>query len=454
MDLRKEFKDVCIVNRECRIEYMRIAVPEFFGYKPENLLGKKFTQFYTNIDGTTSTLARAINNGERFVDDVQYLENDAGKTVKQTEDIYLIKKEGEVLGAVEFADYDVEKDLIAAERENDPQELLDDEGAGLADIVGESDSVLQIKKKIEKVKDTDAPILIMGESGTGKELLAHVIHNLSRRQGRPFVYINCSALPENLLEGILFGTKKGSFTDAEEKKGLFQTANGGTLFLDEVDSMPLGIQPKILRTIEEKCVRPIGGAEEQYLDVRVIASCNKQIHHLLALSSLRNDLLFRLSVLQFSLPPLRERGEDILLIADYYRQRYNQVFKKNVRGFSPALKKKFLEHRWPGNVRELKNVLEGIYPLINKEEITERDLQNRWARVRREKAGSRETSDDHIEAFQASGKNLRDYLRDRELQIIRRVYADCGEDDGKTARALGISLQLLRYKLGQLHEKK
>lgn len=453
MDLRKEFKDVCIVNRECRIEYMRVAVPEFFGYKPENLLGKKFTQFYTNIDGVTSTLARAINNGERFINDVQYLENDAGKMVKQTEDIYLIKKEGEVLGAVEFADYDVEKDLIAAERENDFQEPLDDEGAGLADIAGESDYVLQIKKKIEKVKDTDAPILIMGESGTGKELLAHVIHNLSRRQGQPFIYINCSALPENLLEGILFGTKKGSFTDAEEKKGLFQMANGGTLFLDEVDSMPLGIQPKILRTIEEKCVRPIGGAEEQYLDVRVIASCNKQIHHLLALSSLRNDLLFRLSVLQFSLPPLRERGEDVLLIADYYRQRYNQIFKKNVRSFSPALKKKFLEHRWPGNVRELKNVLEGIYPLINKEEITERDLQNRWVRARGEQAGSREAPDDHIEEFQASGKNLRDYLRDRELQIIRKTYADCGEDDRKTAEALGISLQLLRYKLGQLHEK-
>ncbi len=453
MDLRKEFKDICIVNSECRIEYMRVAVPEFFGYKPENLLGKKFTQFYTNIDGVTSTLARAINNGERFVDDVQYLENNMGKMVKQIEDIYLIKKEGEVLGAVEFADYDVEKDLIASGRETDSLEPYDDEKAELADIVGESDCILRIKKKIEKVKDTDAPILIMGESGTGKELLAHVIHNLSRRQTQPFIYINCSALPENLLEGILFGTKKGSFTDAEEKKGLFQMANGGTLFLDEVDSMPLGIQPKILRTIEEKCVRPIGGAEEQYLDVRVIASCNKQIHELLTQNSLRNDLLFRLSVLQFSLPPLREREEDILLIADYYREKYNRIYKKNVRSFSPALKKKFLEHRWMGNVRELKNVLEGIYPLINKEEITETDLQNRWERISGENEKHIEAADDYIEAFQASGKTLQDYLKTRELQIIKKTYEDYEKDDRKTAEVLGISLQLLRYKLRQLREK-
>ena len=166
----------------------------------------------------------------------------------------------------------------------------------------------------------------MGETGTGKELTAHIIHNSSARRKNPYVYVNCSALPENLLEGILFGIKKGSFTDAEEKTGLFQMAEKGTLFLDEVDSMPLGIQSKILRAIEEKCIRPIGGTQEIYLDVRIIASCNKQMNELLKSRSLRNDLLFRLSVIQFSLPPLRERRSDILQIADYYRKKYNQIY--------------------------------------------------------------------------------------------------------------------------------
>lgn len=450
MDLRKAFKDVCIVNGECRIEYIRVAVPEFFGYKPEDLMGKKFTQFYTNIDGTTSTLARAIRNGERFVDYEQYLENDAGKIVKQMEDIYLIKDGEKILGAIEFADYDVEKDMVLAHRKNLSNELPKDEEAGIDNIIGRNKYVLQLKKKIDKVKDTDAPILIMGESGTGKELLAHVIHNLSRRKEKPFIYINCSALPENLLEGILFGTKKGSFTDAEEKKGLFQIANGGTLFLDEVDSMPLGIQPKILRAIEEKCVRPIGGKDEEYLDVRVIASCNKEISQLLDHSNLRNDLLFRLSVLQFSLPPLRERGEDILLIAEYYRQQYNRIFKKNVRGFSPELKKLFMKHKWHGNVRELKNMLEGAYPLITSDVMDKQDLRNCWMPEYAPAGSAQALPPDVVKEFKDSGMDLKSWLEERELRLIEEAYHACGRDPAKTAKQLGISVQLLKYKLKKI----
>ncbi|MCI8610109.1 MAG: sigma 54-interacting transcriptional regulator [Firmicutes bacterium] len=447
MDLRKEFKDVCIVDSGCRIEYIRVAVPEFFGYKPENLIGKKFTQFYTNIDGTTSTLARAIHNGERFVDYVQYLENDAGRMVKQIEDIYLIKDGEKVLGAIEFADYDVEKDIILSKKEASLSQVDDDERPTMDSMIGQSQQISQIKKKIHKMKDTDAPILIMGESGTGKELLARVIHNLSQRKDKPFIYINCSALPENLLEGILFGTKKGSFTDAEEKKGLFQAANGGTLFLDEVDSMPLGIQPKILRTIEEKCVRPIGGTEEQYLDVRIMASCNKEMDQLLKLSTLRNDLVFRLSVLQFFLPPLRERGEDILLIADYYRKQYNRMFKKDVREFSPDLKKLFINHKWPGNVRELKNVMEGVYPLINHQVMGEEDLRNHWLKRSGDVERKRRISQNQIREFRESKKPLKDYLEEREQKIIRQTLEACGGIYGEAAKALGISPQLLKYKL-------
>ena len=332
MGLRKDFKDVCVVNDACEIEYVHVFNPDFFGFKPDEVIGKSFLQIYANLDEANSTFVRAIHGGERFVNYVQVLENNEGRAVKQTEDIYLIRSGEKIIGAVEFADYDEEKDLVAPKRDGQIENLLNDDYATAENMIGECEAVAELKKKIQKIKDADSPVLIMGETGTGKELTAHIIHNSSARRKNPYVYVNCSALPENLLEGILFGIKKGSFTDAEEKTGLFQMAEKGTLFLDEVDSMPLGIQSKILRAIEEKCIRPIGGTQEIYLDVRIIASCNKQMNELLKSRSLRNDLLFRLSVIQFSLPPLRERKSDILQIADYYRKKYNQIYKKKITG--------------------------------------------------------------------------------------------------------------------------
>lgn len=451
MDLKKGFKDISIVNGDCRIEYLRISEPDFFGYRPEQLLGKKFTQFYTNIDESTSTLARAIYGEERFINYEQILENGAGKTVKQMEDIYVLRDDGEIVGAIEFADYDVRRDLISSQNIS-MQNVPDDEKADMDSIVGESQCIQQIKKKIPRVKNTDAPVLIMGESGTGKELLARVVHNCGDRRENPFIYVNCSALPENLLEGILFGTKKGSFTDSEEKKGLFQMASGGTLFLDEVDSMSLRIQPKLLRTIEEKSVRPIGASEEEYLDVRVIAACNKPLDQLLKTENLRNDLVFRLSVLTFLLPPLRQRGEDILLIAEYYMKKYNRIFKKEITGFSPALKKRFLRHPWTGNVRELKNLLEGVYPLLTKNVIGEEDLENHWLKTACRSGKSRTCAQRAAADFQASGQDLRSYLQTWERQTILQALADHGGDEKAAAGALHISRQLLRYKLEQMKE--
>ena len=313
-------------------------------------------------------------------------------------------------------------------------------------MIGECEAVAELKKKIQKIKDADSPVLIMGETGTGKELTAHIIHNSSARRKNPYVYVNCSALPENLLEGILFGIKKGSFTDAEEKTGLFQMAEKGTLFLDEVDSMPLGIQSKILRAIEEKCIRPIGGTQEIYLDVRIIASCNKQMNELLKSRSLRNDLLFRLSVIQFSLPPLRERGSDILQIADYYRKKYNQIYKKEITGFTKELQHHMLHYAWPGNVRELKNMMEGMYPVMKDNVIGEEHMRQRWLGTEMETSRPSEMHQEAV-AFLAAGKKLKDYLEDYERQRMAEAWQESGEDYQAAAKILGISPQLMRYKM-------
>ncbi len=446
MGLRKNFKDVCVVNDACEIEYVHVFNPDFFGFKPDEVIGKSFLQIYANLDEANSTFVRAIHGGERFVNYVQVLENNEGRAVKQTEDIYLIRSGEKIIGAVEFADYDEEKDLVAPKRDGQIENLLNDDYATAENMIGECEAVTELKKKIQKIKDADSPVLIMGETGTGKELTAHIIHNSSARRKNPYVYVNCSALPENLLEGILFGIKKGSFTDAEEKTGLFQMAEKGTLFLDEVDSMPLGIQSKILRAIEEKCIRPIGGTQEIYLDVRIIASCNKQMNELLKSRSLRNDLLFRLSVIQFSLPPLRERKSDILQIADYYRKKYNQIYKKKITGFTKELQHHMLHYAWPGNVRELKNMMEGMYPVMKDNVIGEEHMRQRWLGTEMETSRPSEMHQEAV-AFLAAGKKLKDYLEDYERQRMAEAWQESREDYQAAAKILGISPQLMRYKM-------
>ena len=216
--------------------------------------------------------------------------------------------------------------------------------------------------------------------------------------------------------------------------------------MDEVDSMPLGIQSKILRAIEEKCIRPIGGTQEIYLDVRIIASCNKQMNELLKSRSLRNDLLFRLSVIQFSLPPLRERKSDILQIADYYRKKYNQIYKKKITGFTKELQHHMLHYAWPGNVRELKNMMEGMYPVMKDNVIGEEHMRQRWLGTEMETSRPSEIHQEAV-AFLAAGKKLKDYLEDYERQRMAEAWQESGEDYQAAAKILGISPQLMRYKM-------
>ncbi len=443
--MRKKYKDFTLVDKDGKIEYLMVNNPDFFKWKPEDILGKKFTQIYTNIDEETSTFMRAIKKNERFVDYEQILRTASGRTVKQVEDIYLLKNGNEVVGAIEFSDYDERRDVVS-EYKNDIEERANDK-LTLDDIVGQCDEIMDIKAKLPKTVDRASPVLIMGETGTGKELLAHVIHNMSKRRKKDFVYLNCSALPENLLEGILFGVKKGSFTDAEEREGLFKQADGGTLFLDEVDSMPHGIQAKILRAIEEKSIRPIGASDEIYVDVRIIASCNLGINELINSPHIRNDLLFRLCVIQFELPPLRKRGRDVLYITQYYMEHYNKIFDKKIQGISPEAEEKFLSYNWPGNVREIKNLLEGLFPLLKDDIISVDELKARWFNVSMQDSKATKELEEKmlLGDFLDSGKKLGDYLKDFEKKQIEDALAT-SEDYREAAQKLGISPQLLRYK--------
>jgi transcriptional regulator with PAS, ATPase and Fis domain len=229
--------------------------------------------------------------------------------------------------------------------------------------------------RLERVADTETSILITGETGTGKELVAQALHRRSRRHKGPFVAVNCAALPDALLESELFGHKSGAFTDAKtERKGLFFQANSGTLFFDEIGDFPLVLQPKLLRSLEERRVRPIGGTSEIAFDVRIIAATNRDIETAVEESRFREDLYYRINVIQIDLPPLRERGTDILLLAQHFVEQFAIRSDKQIAGISNEASEKLLNYTWPGNVRELRNIIERAVALTGCEKISVDDL--------------------------------------------------------------------------------
>ncbi len=243
------------------------------------------------------------------------------------------------------------------------------------ELLGESPALQQIKQQIVRIADIETSVLISGESGTGKELVARALHRQSKRSDGPFVAINCAALPENLLESELFGHVRGAFTDAREgRKGLFLEANGGTLLLDEIGELPLALQPKLLRVLEDHKVRPLGSAQEINCDVRVIAASHRDLSEAVEDRSFRSDLYYRLNVINLHLPPLHERGNDILLLALAFIRQLSKRLGKSVTGLSQPAAACLLGYHWPGNVRELRNVIERALALSVHDLLTVEDL--------------------------------------------------------------------------------
>jgi len=242
---------------------------------------------------------------------------------------------------------------------------------GFTNIIGKSGEMLKICDLTRKVARSDSTtILLQGESGTGKDLIAKVVHYESRRAEKPFMDINCTALPETLIESELFGHEKGAFTDAKlMKKGLFELADGGTVFLDEIADMKLSTQAKLLKVIENKTFKRIGGAKDISVDLRIIAATNKVLEEEVRKGNFREDLYYRLKIIPIALPPLRERRDDILVLGEYFIGEFNREFKKHVERLSKETEKAFLEYPWPGNVRELKNVIERAMILENEASI-------------------------------------------------------------------------------------
>ncbi|MEJ2183268.1 MAG: sigma-54 dependent transcriptional regulator [Nitrospirota bacterium] len=321
---------------------------------------------------------------------------------------------------------------------------------GFDSIIGESDRMKKVFDLIAKVARSDAAtVFVSGESGTGKDLVAKVIHYQSGRAERPFMEINMTALPENLVESELFGHERGAFTDAKAlKKGLFELADGGTVFLDEIGDMKASAQAKLLRVLENKAFKRIGGTADLEVDVRIVAATNKNLQEEVKKGNFREDLYYRLRVIPVELPALRERDKDILLLAKFFIDAFNKEFKKNIRGLSEETARCFLDYPWPGNVRELRNVIERAVLLESEEYILPEHLP---VEMTSREAFSPQSSGLDIR-IPASGINIEDVEKD----LIRQALDVTRGNQTKAARLLGLSRDTLRYrmnKFGFLPEK-
>lgn len=305
-----------------------------------------------------------------------------------------------------------------------------------SEIIGNSQSLQQVFRLVEKVADTNAGILIQGESGTGKELIARAIHFNSGRASKPFLAVNCGALPESLLESELFGHTKGSFTGATgDKKGLFRSAAGGTLFLDEIGEMPVALQVKLLRALQEHEVTPVGSSSPVKFDARIIAATNKNLETEVGETRFREDLYYRLNVIEISLPPLRERREDIPLLARHFGAKAARTLNAPEKPVSKEAMFALVNHDWRGNVRELENAIERAF-ILSGDEI---DVESLPPKIR---AGS---SSHPVEIRDT--ENFRPTLEETERRYITEIMAATGEDKAQAANILGIDLSTLYRKL-------
>ncbi len=308
-------------------------------------------------------------------------------------------------------------------------------GRGRGELIGESPPMKRVYDLISRVGRADASVVITGESGTGKELVARALHTESGRAEQPFVAINCAAVPANLLESELFGHVKGAFTDAKmARKGLFEQAHGGTLLLDEVGEMPEEMQPKLLRVLQERTLRPVGSNVEVSIDTRVVAATNRDLETEVEEGRFREDLFYRLNVVQIHVPPLRARGNDILLLAQRFLDEYATNLNKPVKGISAEAARKLLEYDWPGNVRQLQNSIERAVTLTRFDQISVEDLPDKIAKYESTRVG-----DVDVEHMLS--------LAELERRYIEKVLAAADGNKTQAAKVLGLDRRTLYRKL-------
>lgn len=444
-----------IVDREGTTVIYNEAMEKIEGLEAETVIGKHLLEVFPDWSKENSTLLMAMTYGRPIHKHSQNYLNLKGKRITTINTTYPIYHENQLIGAVEIA-----KNLTGVNQMSEQILELQNKLAGpqknkisvkthytFDSIIGKSAKLMEAIKFARRASGTSSSVLIEGETGTGKELIAQSIHMESTRWNKPFVAQNCAAIPATLLESMLFGTTKGSFTGAHDRAGLFEQSNGGTLFLDEVNSLSLDLQAKMLRVLQEGYVRRLGGREDIKVDVRIIAATNESLTELMENHLFRKDLYYRLNVINIKIPPLRDRREDIPILVDHFIRQYNEKLGKDVWMMSSELLEAFKSYKWPGNIRELQNFIESSMNMVTDEHVINKEhLPSHVDELLRAR---RPVGD--VPRFEAFG-DLNKYLEDLERGILKEVLEGTSHNISKAAEILGISRQNLQYKIKKLLE--
>lgn len=438
-----------LVDEDSTTLFYNQAMADMEGLQIDDVIGKRIFEIFPSLTTETSTLYRVLNTRKPIYNTEQTYLNIHGKQIKTINSTIPIKLTTSKYGALEIAkditkEHDLSKKVEYLQHELAFQDLEKDKlkGYTFKSLTGEAENFVNAITIAKKAANSTSTVLIYGETGTGKELFAQSIHNESKRSEKPFIAQNCAALPETLLEGILFGTVRGSFTGAINRPGLFEQASGGTLLLDEINSMSLPLQAKLLRVLQEGYVRRVGGLSDIPIDVRIIATTNENPLEIVNKGLLRKDLYYRLNVIALNIPPLRERKKDIPALVEHFIKKYNAILNKDVWYLSNDVKEAFLKYDWQGNVRELENLIEGAMNMINKEHIIKPEHFS-YEINKRMFFNMQSTYSISME----EGKSLDKILQQLEISLISSAMKDFGGNISKSAEKLGIKRQTLQHKL-------
>lgn len=442
-----------VVNAEGKTIIYNHKMKEIEGMEIEDVLDKNLLDVFSFNQNEDSTLLAALRFGKTTKNAKQTYFNNKGQEITTINDTFPIIESDIKIGAIEMA-----RDVTKVERlirENIQKK--GDTRYTFDSIIGSSFKLQEVVDASKRATRTSSSILIIGDTGTGKELFAQSIHNGSKRSGKPFISQNCAALPDSLIEGLLFGTKKGAFTGAIERPGLFEQAEGGSILLDEINSLNPSLQAKLLRVLQERMIRRIGDTKDRAMDVRIIATINEDPIDAIAEGRLRKDLYYRLSVVSLFIPPLRERKKDIRDLVYFFIEKYSQLFGMNIERVDDEVLNTFDQYEWPGNVRELEHIIEGTMNLLEYEDtITYSHLPIQF-RNKPQFQTDQAPEQDIEELLVLKGKQIKPleaYMEDAETYYIRKVLHHHNQNITKAAQALNMSRQNLQYRIRKYHLKK
>ncbi len=431
-----------VVDSDGKTIHYNSAMGKVEGVEPCEVIGKKVSEYLEDVKDDDSTLMNVLKTGEKIVGLIQHYGNGYKKKVTTINTTVPVTLDNKVIAVIEIAkDMTQLKELTESICKLQNTDEKQNAHYTFSDIYGNNPIMQGAIEKAKKASMSNSSVLLYAETGSGKEVFSQSIHYDGIRKNKPFIPINCAAIPALLLEGMLFGTEKGGFTGAENKKGLFEEANHGTILLDEINSLEPYLQSKLLRVLQEGYIRPIGGSKSIDIDVRIIATLNEEPEKLIESGKLRKDFYYRLCVMRINIPPLRERKDDIPIFVEKLIEKYNKILFKNIRGIDEGMMKKLKDYNWPGNIRELTNVIEAAINMADYNSIlTEKYFDFRIA-------NDNSNNFNGIISNKDGNFDLEDYMSDIEKNIIEKILKKNNYNVSKTARELSISRQNLQYKI-------